>query len=78
MPLGYGGGINDLSHMDKILSAGVEKVIINNSIINNSELIIKAEKIFGAQFLVASVDIKKNFFKLKIISIGYQIIIQKI
>ena len=62
MPLGYGGGINDLSHMDKILSAGVEKVIINNSIINNSELIIKAEKIFGAQFLVASVDIKKNFF----------------
>ena len=42
MPLGYGGGINDLSHMDKILSAGVEKVIINNSIINHSELNIKA------------------------------------
>ena len=44
MPLGYGGGINDLSHMDKILSAGVEKVIINNG--NNIDGSIEGEENF--------------------------------
>lgn len=62
MPLAYGGGIANLSHMDKILSAGVEKVIMNNSITNNPKLINEASKIFGSQFLVASIDVKKNFF----------------
>ena len=61
MPLSYGGGINNLNQMEKILSCGVEKIIINNSL-NNTNLIKEAEKIFGSQFLVASIDIKKNIF----------------
>ena len=62
MPLSYGGGINDLNQMEKILSCGVEKIVINNLLNNNSNLINKAEKIFGSQFLVASIDIKRNLF----------------
>ena len=62
MPLSYGGGINDLNQMEKVLSCGVEKIIINNSLHDNSNLISEAEKIFGSQFLVASIDVKKNIF----------------
>ncbi len=61
MPLSYGGGINTMQHIDKILSLGVEKIILNNLINKDVDVIKNASKIFGSQFLVASVDIKKDF-----------------
>ena len=35
MPLTYGGGITNIEEASKIFSIGVEKISINNSLINN-------------------------------------------
>ena len=62
MPFGYGGGVTKLSHIEKLFSLGVEKVIINSAAFLNPELIVKAVKIFGSQSLVVSMDVKKSLF----------------
>ena len=62
MPLSYGGGINTMGHIDKILSLGVEKIVLNNLINKDVKVIKDAAKKFGSQFLVDSVVIKKDFF----------------
>ena len=62
MPLGYGGGITNLSQIEKLFRIGIEKVIINTAVIDYPELITEASKTFGSQSVVVSLDIKKNFF----------------
>lgn len=62
MPLGYGGGITNINQIKRILYSGVEKVIINSAIITNPTLLQEASKSFGAQSIVASIDVKKVLF----------------
>jgi len=62
MPLAYGGGILNLEQIKRIFAIGVEKVILNSSIISNRNLISEAARIFGNQSIVASVDVRKNLF----------------
>ncbi|MBX7226694.1 MAG: AglZ/HisF2 family acetamidino modification protein [Chitinophagales bacterium] len=62
MPLGYGGGITHIDQIKRILYSGVEKVVINSSIATNPALITEASKAFGAQAIVASIDLKKSLF----------------
>jgi cyclase len=60
MPLAYGGGITSVAQVKKILEIGVEKVSINNSILNNPSFLSNISKEFGAQSIIASIDLKKN------------------
>ncbi|NOT76625.1 MAG: imidazole glycerol phosphate synthase subunit HisF [Cyclobacteriaceae bacterium] len=62
MPLGYGGGITRLSEIEELITAGVEKVILNSSAFENPTLINDAAKYVGSQSIVASVDVKKNMW----------------
>ncbi|HSZ86973.1 MAG TPA: AglZ/HisF2 family acetamidino modification protein [Puia sp.] len=62
MPLGYGGGITKLEEIKTLISAGVEKVIINTAAFYHPELITEAAKYVGSQSIVVSIDVKKNFF----------------
>tara|TARA_Y100000389_G_scaffold199988_1_gene239495 strand:- start:12370 stop:13128 length:759 start_codon:yes stop_codon:yes gene_type:complete len=62
MPLTYGGGITNIEEVSKIFSIGVEKISINNSLINNKISICDLVNKFGSQSIVASIDIKKSFF----------------
>lgn len=62
MPLCYGGGIKSLSEIEQIFKAGVEKVSLNTSAVQNSKLITEASEVFGSQSIVASIDVKKNIF----------------
>src|SRR3990172_593634 len=62
MPFGYGGGINDIDQIKKILNAGAEKVIINSSAFNIPSLISEAARLFGSQSIVGSIDVKRDFF----------------
>ena len=39
MPLTYGGGVNSINQMKKILKIGVEKISINTSAVKNTNLI---------------------------------------
>lgn len=59
-PLSIGGGITSLDEMRELNHLGAEKVVINASAIENPQIINDAARIFGAQFIVASLDVKKN------------------
>ena len=60
MPLAYGGGITNLSQIEKILKLGVEKVSINTGAVENPDLITQAARVFGSQSIVVSIDVKRK------------------
>ncbi len=62
MPLGYGGGITSLDEIRELISAGVEKVILNTSAFNNPGLVSEGARYVGSQSVVVSIDVKKNLF----------------
>ncbi|AFY01369.1 AglZ/HisF2 family acetamidino modification protein [Bdellovibrio bacteriovorus] len=62
MPLGYGGGIKDISQIKKILNMGFEKVCLNSSVLQNPMFVKEAAKVFGSSTISVMVDVKKNFF----------------
>lgn len=62
MPLTYGGGVNTLNDVERIFSIGVEKVSLNQAVLNNAPFIEEAINTFGAQSISAIVNIKKDFF----------------
>lgn len=62
MPLCYGGGITKIDQVKRILEIGVEKISFNYATVNNPSLITEAAKGFGNQAVVASIDVKKNFW----------------
>ena len=58
VPLTYGGGINNLESISKILSLGYEKISINQAAKLNNNFINKAAKVFGEQSIILSIDLK--------------------
>lgn len=73
MPVSYGGGITSIEEIKKVFQIGIEKVILNTILLDNINLLEEASQIFGSQSIVASVDIKKNFFgKYKVYNSGKQ------
>jgi imidazole glycerol-phosphate synthase subunit HisF len=59
MPLTYGGGINSVEQIRRILSIGIEKVVIG-TVAPDGKLIRAAAAVFGSQSIVASIDVKKT------------------
>lgn len=62
MPLAYGGGLHDFVTASKIFSIGFEKVVLNAACHTNPELVEQIARHYGNQAVVASVDVKKNFW----------------
>ena len=62
MPLSFGGGINSIEIIKKIISLGVEKVIINTAAVEDKGLIIEAVKYFGSSTITCCIDYKTDFF----------------
>ena len=62
MPISYGGGISNKEQANKIISLGVEKIIVNTAINSNYHLAEEISNEIGASSLVASIDFKKKFF----------------
>jgi cyclase len=62
MPFAVGGGIRSLQSISKLLRAGAEKIILNSVCEENPRLIEEASREFGSQSIVASIDVRKNFF----------------
>lgn len=62
MPLTYGGGIKTIEDIKRILKSGFEKVVINYSFFENSNLIKQASALFGSQSISVGLDVKKNLF----------------
>ena len=62
MPFAYGGGINRLEQINKILMIGVEKIIINKAAIDNIGFVREATKVFASSTIITAIDIKKDLF----------------
>lgn len=62
MPLGYGGGITKLEEIKELITAGVEKVILNTSAYENPKLVNEGAKYVGNQSVVVSMDAKRNIW----------------
>lgn len=62
MPLSYGGGIQSIEDIRKILNIGLEKVCINSYASENPNFIRYAADSFGSQSIIVSIDVRKNFW----------------
>lgn len=60
MPLTVGGKIETLDDVRKLLLIGADKISINTSAIEHSELISKIANSYGRQCVVVSIDAKKS------------------
>jgi cyclase len=62
MPLAYGGGIRTTEDARRILKLGVEKVVFNTAAWRDPEVLAEASREFGAQAVVASIDVRRKLF----------------
>jgi cyclase len=58
VPLTVGGGIRDLDQIAGLLRAGADKISLNTVTFENPHLVNEAAARFGAQCVVASVDVR--------------------
>lgn len=56
IPFTVGGGIHELGDVDRLLSAGADKVSINSAALRNSVLIGEIARHFGSQVCVVAID----------------------
>ncbi|MFN8400382.1 MAG: AglZ/HisF2 family acetamidino modification protein [Anaerolineales bacterium] len=61
IPLAYGGGIRSMDDVRKLLSIGIEKLIMNTSAVETPSLVREVADHAGSQAAVVSMDVKKNF-----------------
>lgn len=68
MPLTVGGGVRELTDIDKLLKSGADKVGINSAAIKNPDFVKKAADKYGNQCIVVAVDAKldksDNIYKI--------------
>lgn len=62
MPFAYGGGINSIQQIEKIIRSGAEKVVINTAAFKQKDFIKQVSGQFGSSTIVVSIDSKKEFF----------------
>lgn len=60
IPFTVGGGIHELSDVDRLLNAGADKISINSAAIRRPELIDEIASHFGSQVCVLAVDAKQT------------------
>lgn len=57
-PLAYGGGINSVAQVEKLMRIGIEKIVLGTSAFLNPNLVKDAAAAVGAQSVIVSVDYK--------------------
>lgn len=60
VPLTVGGGVTNLGHVLSLLHSGADKIAINSAAYTNPSLIDAAASRFGAQCVVASIDVRRT------------------
>lgn len=59
VPIAYGGGVSSVQDIRTLLSHGADKVIMNQGIYRDEQLVSMAANTFGNQCLIGSMDILK-------------------
>ncbi len=60
IPFTVGGGVNELTDVDRLLSAGADKVSINSAALRNPGLIDEIARHFGSQVCVVAIDARET------------------
>lgn len=60
IPFTVGGGINSLEDVDRMLSAGADKISINSAALRRPELIDEIANHFGSQVCVVAIDARMD------------------
>ena len=60
IPFTVGGGINELSDVERLLHAGADKVSINSAALRRPELIDEITTRFGSQVCVVAIDARQD------------------
>lgn len=57
MPLAVGGGVRTTEHVERLLRAGADKVIVNTAAVEQPELVHRIADRFGSQCVVVGIDV---------------------
>lgn len=60
IPLTVGGGISELSDIEMLLEAGVDRISINSAAVNRPALIEEAVNKFGRECITIAIDARRN------------------
>lgn len=60
IPFTVGGGINSIDDVDRLLSAGADKISVNSAAIRNPQLIDDIAAKFGSQVCVCAIDARND------------------
>ncbi len=58
VPLTIGGGITHIDQIARLLHSGADKIALNSAAFDDPDLVTAAARRFGAQCVVASIDVK--------------------
>jgi len=61
MPIAYGGGVRTIDHVRAVIRCGFEKVVLNTALHRTPEIAAEAAREFGAQAVVASMEVGSGF-----------------
>lgn len=61
MPVAYGGGIRTLDQVKRLISLGVEKVVINTGMLRGADVVRAASESLGAQAVVVSINVRRDW-----------------
>lgn len=59
IPLTVGGGVRQVSDVQRLLNAGADKVSVNSAAVNNPELVREAADHHGSQCIVVAIDARR-------------------
>jgi phosphoribosylformimino-5-aminoimidazole carboxamide ribotide isomerase len=65
MRVQFGGGLRELKVIEKVLAAGVERVILGTSVVQNKDFVKEALSEFGGKAVLAGIDAKKGMVAIK-------------
>lgn len=61
MPMAYGGGVRSAMDAERLISVGVEKVILGTVAVERPECVREISSVAGAQSVVACLDVRRNW-----------------
>ena len=62
-PLGYGGGINSVRQVERLMRLGIEKVVLGAAAFMNPQLVRDAVAAVGSQSVVVSIDYRSTLLR---------------
>lgn len=59
LPVTFGGNIQNFKEIQKLMEIGIDKISLNQLLRTNPKKVYQFSKIYGNQFIVGSIDVKK-------------------